>query len=790
MSKNKKPATRVIDLKPSAYNPRKISQRQREALGRAMAEFGDLGGIVLNIRTGSLVGGHMRLKHLDPKWPIEKRASTDATGTVAVGHIQTPWGEFSYREVDWPERKEKKANIAANHHGGEDDDPALAKLIGDLEKDGAVDFDLLGLTEDSEVEAILASLQEIENKEEEAGPDDAPPPPEKPIAKRGDLWKLGNHRVLCGSATDAADMEVLLGGYKADMVFTDPPYGVSYKARSGKFEVIEGDDARDDSLVNDLLAPAFKLMVANTAPGAGFYIWHASSTRDDFVVAMKAAGLLERQYLIWAKLGPVLGHSDYRWSHEPCQPAGTMVSMPGIKKPGRGRPQEVIRVPIEELRTGDKVVSFNLNQGKVEPRGKKIKTTKRQYSGKLFSITADKKTTKTTAEHRFSVRFSAKKDGCQAVYLMRKGNWWRLGHVSLFNSRGFGLASRLNDEKGDDAWILKVEPSRKSARITEHVLMCKYGIPTTHWEPDRYCPKPKSQRTKKEIKQIYDQIGFSRIGEGAIQILKEYGRMVEYPMLQRKKTGMFSRKTARMVRACNLFPEIMEVPIPSEGPRFYWSPISDIQSEKFSGEVYSMDVVGDHHYIADGIITHNCFYAAKDDGPLKFYGDRTHETVWRAAMRRSGEMTFLLSKGVVLLDGKGGQVLITKKIPKGKKFRKVRAHEGESILIHSESKAGTLWEVGRTGNMEHPTQKPVELARRAIENSSQVGEIVLDPFMGSGTTVIGAEVTGRRAYGTELDPRYVDVVISRWERFCGKKAELVGEKTQKEQDNDKETVGM
>ncbi len=107
----------VKDLKPAGYNPRKITKAQLERLKKSLQEFGDLSGIVFNVRTQTLIGGHQRNKALDPSWPIIKEPQTDATGTVAAGYIETPHGRFVYREVDWPETKEKMANIAANKQG-------------------------------------------------------------------------------------------------------------------------------------------------------------------------------------------------------------------------------------------------------------------------------------------------------------------------------------------------------------------------------------------------------------------------------------------------------------------------------------------------------------------------------------------------------------------------------------------------------------------------------------------------------------------------------------------------
>ena len=90
---------KVKDLRPSKHNPRKISEKRLSMLGRSMKEFGDLSGIVFNRRTGNLVGGHQRLKHLRPEWEILKEDFTDDLGTVAQGFVKTFFGDWLYREV-------------------------------------------------------------------------------------------------------------------------------------------------------------------------------------------------------------------------------------------------------------------------------------------------------------------------------------------------------------------------------------------------------------------------------------------------------------------------------------------------------------------------------------------------------------------------------------------------------------------------------------------------------------------------------------------------------------------
>ena len=126
-----------------------------------------------------------------------------------------------------------------------------------------------------------------------------------------------------------------------------------------------------------------------------------------------------------------------------------------------------------------------------------------------------------------------------------------------------------------------------------------------------------------------------------------------------------------------------------------------------------------------------------------------------------------ITGGIVITDGSGGKMFIMEKPPKDKKTRYIRLGENDTAYLFSESKDSTAWEVSKETGYEHPTQKPVELAMRAIQNSTQEGEIVLDLFGGSGTTLIGAEMTRRTAYLTELEPKYVDVIVNRYSRITG-----------------------
>lgn len=157
-------AKKIKDLNPAEYNPRKISDKQLELLDKSMKEYGDLSGIVFNVATGNIIGGHQRTKLLNPEAIIQKESYQDETGTTAIGYVVTSEGKFSYREVNWTEQKEKAANIAANKGGGEWDFTKLKDLIEELD-DGQFDLELTGF-DDQEIEKLMTYIPEGETSKE------------------------------------------------------------------------------------------------------------------------------------------------------------------------------------------------------------------------------------------------------------------------------------------------------------------------------------------------------------------------------------------------------------------------------------------------------------------------------------------------------------------------------------------------------------------------------------------------------------------------------------------------
>lgn len=452
---------RLMDPKDLIGNPRNPNQHpadQIELLAHIIQSQGWRAPITVSNQSGYVVRGHGRL------------AAALRFGAEAV---PVDYQNYANEAEEW-------ADLIADNRLSElsdIDNTKIADLIADMDT-GEVPVILSGYSED-DISDILAAIAGDGDAEAD-GIDDEQPISDIPMSQPGDLWILGDHRLVCGSATDRATVERLMGGEKAHMVFTDPPYGVSYtgNVRWQEWEMLKNDNLTGDELVQDLLLPAFKNAVEFTVDEAGFYIWYAFTSQRDFEDAIVAADITPYQQIIWAKPGG-FDRVQYHWAHEPC------------------------------------------------------------------------------------------------------------------------------------------------------------------------------------------------------------------------------------------------------------------------------------------------FYCGKNGRIPNYYGDRKQQTVWKVTRRTSGTMETLISNGITITDGAGSKMFIQEKPPKDKKSRYIRVEKDKGVYLYCDNQANTLWEVGRDTGTEHPTQKPVELATRAIENSTQEGEIVLDLFGGSGTTLIGAELTHRKARLTELDPKYADVIVNRYARITG-----------------------
>lgn len=464
-------------LVPNPRNPNRHSEEQVELLAKIIESTGWRQPITVSRLSGFVVKGHGRL----------------------LAARRRGWGEVPVDYQEYTSEAEEWADLVADNRLAElseMDDGALLALLDEV-GGSEIPVDLTGFSnaEIAEIEAAFAAA----NGAADSDVDDVKYPPQNPVIQPGDLILMGGHRLLCGDSRSERDVARLMDGQRAAMVFTDPPYGVSYDNPNGTTKgEIKGDDLRGDSL-RGFLQTTFENLAKFTDDDGAFYIWHASNTVFLFLEVLDNAGLEQRTEIIWVKNNFQLGRAGYQHIHEPC------------------------------------------------------------------------------------------------------------------------------------------------------------------------------------------------------------------------------------------------------------------------------------------------FYASKKGHRPRFYGDRTGATVWKVTLRsREGNMTAAggvsveedkgevrglssMGGGVTVEDEAAKRLYVDAKPPKGKKVRTVRLAPGKSLYLYNAegNTTSTVWEVARDTNYRHPTQKPVELATRAILNSSQPGEIVLDLFGGSGSTLRGAEVTGRRCYMCEIFPAYCDVITDSYIELSG-----------------------
>ena len=281
----------VERLKPAKYNPRKDlkpGDPAYEKIRRSMHDFGYVDPVIWNEVTGNIVGGHQRYKVLVAEGATEI--------DCVVVHIEDP-------------QDEKALNIALNKAVGEWEPVALTDLLADLQSSG---YDL-GATgfDAAEVDELFSKVHDKDVKDDDC---DIDPEEIVPFVEPGDVWTLGRHRMVCGDATNAGDVDLLMDGLKANLIVTDPPYNVAYQSADGKS--IQNDSMADGKFYEFLLA-AFKNMAAHLAEGGSAYIFHADTEGLNFRRAFKEAGFHISGVCIWVKNSLVLGRSPYQWQHEP-----------------------------------------------------------------------------------------------------------------------------------------------------------------------------------------------------------------------------------------------------------------------------------------------------------------------------------------------------------------------------------------------------------------------------------------------------------------------------------------
>ena len=283
---------KIADIHPYEKNPR-FNDDAVDAVAKSISEFGWRAPIVVD-KDFVIVCGHTRLK------AAQKLGLTEVPVHVAAD--LTPEQIQAYRIAD-----NKTAEIAEWNYD------LLPLEIKELQ--GAnFDLSLLGFDTD-ELDRLLNGTSADEVTDGETEPDAVPELPEEAKSHRGEVYRLGEHLLLCGDSTKPEDIAKLMGNEKANLYLVDPPYNVALTGSNGL--TIQNDNMADGKF-REFLTAAFRCASDSLEPGASFYIFHSDSESSNFRLASRDTELEVHETLYWIKNSFVLGRFDYHYQTESC----------------------------------------------------------------------------------------------------------------------------------------------------------------------------------------------------------------------------------------------------------------------------------------------------------------------------------------------------------------------------------------------------------------------------------------------------------------------------------------
>lgn len=303
----------IDEVNTADRNPR--SHLTLDVVKGSIRKYGFVESAVHDGRTDKIIAGHGRQLALQQM----HEAGEDVPEGIVVledGRWAMPI-QYGWESADDAAAETLLVNLNRLAEKGGWETGGIAELLDELRRDSPTDFELTGF-DSAEVDDLLAQFAqgEYDQLPDPEDLDEVPeaPKPEDAISQVGDVWLLGRHRLAVGDSTNLAVVQRALGGAKAQLVFTDPPYGVSYEGQNG-MKII--NDNLSASELGKLLLGAFGVMKEVLIPGGVFYVCSPSGRLETtFRVALEDVGLELRQQLIWAKDSLVLGRWDYQSQHE------------------------------------------------------------------------------------------------------------------------------------------------------------------------------------------------------------------------------------------------------------------------------------------------------------------------------------------------------------------------------------------------------------------------------------------------------------------------------------------
>ena len=321
----------ITEIVPSEYNPRKITDEEYTKLSNSIKEFGFVDPIIINLKNKHIIGGHQRYSVLLDEY-IQDKLKYSTLYMLPLGDIGWIFPETELKIEN--NNTEKALNIALNQISGEWDTSKLEEIFQDLQLEG-FDTELTGFNS-LDLEELNINLETLNTNDIDVTVEDEYIPGDdiEVTVERGDLYQLGKHRLLCGDSTKREDIERLVNGNTIDMIFTDPPYGMSAVSKSSVLKERYKTDIMNDD-INEVAIKSFKL-ARQLCPNI-IHIWFGANfycTND----------MQNSCWLIWDKNNGASDQADCELAYTNFRSAARMFTM-ASEKQGRVHPtQKPIRL--------------------------------------------------------------------------------------------------------------------------------------------------------------------------------------------------------------------------------------------------------------------------------------------------------------------------------------------------------------------------------------------------------------------------------------------------------------
>jgi DNA modification methylase len=664
--------------------------------------------------------------------------------------------------------------------------PGLRAVMAELDN-GAFDMEATGFTAEA-LGDLFGAPGPTSGILPGKDPEDAPPlpPPAEVVSRLGDLIILGDHRLLCGDSTDPLAWARLMEGAKADLVLTDPPYGVSYESSAAGLKADGRASIQNDALTGEafqsFLDRTFSCLASVSQKKAAFYVFYPSRFHREFETGLNRARLDVRAQIIWVKNAASFGFAQYKWKHEPVLMAAAEGEVPLVYLPAHETafyafkqgnspfwegdrcqttvwsvsretgyvhpclaPDSLVMTssgfrPIGEIETGTLILGHD---GALHPV---TATTRHPYLKPIVEIGVEgtNLTVRASDNHPFLV--------ARPSYSGTSISGFETGFVAAedVNVGDFILSPRptlgtLEPMSPEEAWVVGLFLAEGSFQKAGHGAN-RYPVFHLHKNEmdfvgrlvDLYGDRVKvyADRTNGLAVMVFD----AALGERLFGLC-----------------GIHAHSKVLADEVWDWIPSLVRALVDGylagDGCR--------VRLERRAKTV-SVAIASQIAHLADGVgFRSNLYRYAPVGGSIAgrvfkstrpFYHLLLHDETEQVGMNR--RMTAALP---YIWEGRPYFLRRVKSVS-------FSAYSGDVVNLTVDGCHTFQTAVG----MSHNTQKPVELLKKPMLNSSRPGMLVVDAFGGSGSTLITCEMLGRRSCTMELSEAFCDVIITRWQNATGK----------------------